>query len=86
MAYHKDEWVAGMDEMCDMGPSLFTSEERRLLTEDRHQVYWNEDMGSCPRGVKVQLMGSGGIAMYGIYDGKSPFFLAWCAMPARRPR
>lgn len=86
MAHHKDEWVAGMDEMCDMGPKLFTAEERRRLTEEHRQVFWNEDMSSCPRSERVQLMGTNGIAMYGIYDGKNPFFFAWCAMPARRPR
>lgn len=82
----KDDWVAGMDEMCDRGPDLFTQEERRALTEDRRQVFWNEDMDSCPRGLKVQLMGAGGIAVYGIYDGRTLFYRAWCPVPAWRPR
>ena len=53
-------------------------------------VFWNEDMTTCPRGVKVQLLGRGGVAVYGLYDGardhgKDIFFTAWAPVPRRRP-
>lgn len=52
-------------------------------------VFWNEDMAACPRGVKVQLLGAGGVAIYGLYDGardhgKDPFFVGWAPVPRRR--
>lgn len=48
-----------------------------------NDTYWNEDMTECPKGVKLQLLGAGGIAMYGTYDGKNKFFIAWCPVPKR---
>jgi len=48
-----------------------------------NDVYWNESMIDCPRGVKVQLLGAGGIAMYGNYDGKDKFYVAWSPVPKR---
>ena len=48
------------------------------------EVFWNEDMTTCPRGAKVQLLGAGGVALYGIYDGKDMFFTAWAPVPRRR--
>lgn len=45
--------------------------------------YW-EDMSSCPRGVKVQLLGAGGVAIYAMWDGKNPFFTHWAPLPKRR--
>ena len=49
-------------------------------------VYWDEDMTACPRGCKVQLLGGGGVAVYGAYDGKNPFFIKWAALPRNRER
>lgn len=48
------------------------------------EVFWNPDMAACPRGVKVQLLGAGGVAMYGTYDGKDKFFISWAPVPRRR--
>jgi hypothetical protein len=45
-------------------------------------VYWNYDMASCPRGVKLQLLGAGGSASYSAYHGDK-FWVGWCAMPKR---
>ena len=45
--------------------------------------FWNEDMQACPRGVKVQLLGLGGVAVYGTYSG-SDFWTAWAPCPKRR--
>lgn len=46
--------------------------------------YWNEDMSLCPRGVKCQLLGQGGVAQYATYNGKDPFWVAWAPLPKRR--
>ena len=40
-------------------------------------------MTECPRGALVQLLGRGGVATHGTYDGKSNFWLGWCPMPAK---
>lgn len=45
--------------------------------------YWN-DMDTCPRGVRVQLLGAGGVAQYGIYDGKTKFWTHWAPLPKRK--
>lgn len=45
--------------------------------------YW-EPMRDCPRGVKVQLLGLGGVAVYGMYDGRNPFWEGWAPLPKRR--
>ena len=48
-------------------------------------VFWNEDMTTCPRGTKCQLLGVGGVAHYGNYHGDS-FWQAWAPLPKRRRR
>lgn len=45
--------------------------------------YWQE-MSTCPTGVKVQLLNFGGVALYGIYDGKNDFWLNWAPLPKRK--
>lgn len=48
-------------------------------------VYWNPDMSACPRGVKVQLLGAGGVATYGEYHGPADtFWTDWAPLPKRR--
>lgn len=46
--------------------------------------YFWQPISSCPVGVKVQLLGIGGIAIYGKYDGKDDFWTDWCPVPKRR--
>lgn len=46
-------------------------------------VFWNEDMTTCPHGTKCQLLGNGGVAVYGTYHG-DPFWVGWCPLPKRR--
>lgn len=46
-------------------------------------VFWNEDMEQAPRGVKLQLLGAGGVAVYGPYHGDA-FWQAWAPLPKRR--
>lgn len=45
--------------------------------------FWNENMADCPRGVKCQLLGKGGVAAYADYHG-DPFWTAWAPLPKRR--
>lgn len=51
-----------------------------------NEVFWIEDMSTCPRGVKVQLLGFGGVAAYGTYDGKDSFWVKWQPVPRNRPK
>lgn len=46
-------------------------------------VYFNPDMSTAPRGVKLQLIGEGGVAVYSIYNG-DPFWIEWAPVPKRR--
>lgn len=39
-----------------------------------------------PRGVKLLLLGSGGVLTIGHWDGRDPFFIAWAPLPKRDPR
>jgi len=45
--------------------------------------FWNVDMNACPRGVKVQLLGAGGVAAYGTYHGDT-FWIGWAPLPRLR--
>jgi len=38
-------------------------------------------LSTCPRGAKVQLLGAGGVAMYGEYHGKEKFYTHWAPLP-----
>ena len=47
--------------------------------------FWNDNMAECPRGVKVQLLGKSGVAVYGQWNGADDFWVAWAPLPKRRP-
>ncbi|MDP2371902.1 hypothetical protein [Rhodoferax sp.] len=41
-----------------------------------------QPMSTCPRGVKVQLLGSGGVATYGQFDGNGhTWWRMWAPLP-----
>ena len=44
-------------------------------------TYW-QHINSAPRGVKCQLLGSGGVATYGLYNGDK-FWENWCPLPKK---
>lgn len=73
------DWITPMDE----------GEKVRNVTISTGGVavdqgyYWNDDMTTCPRGAKVQLLGDG-VASYGIYKGE-PFWTHWAPLPKKRP-
>ena len=45
------------------------------------EVYW-QHINSAPTGVKVQLLGKGGVAVYGTYHGDK-FWTHWCPLPKK---
>lgn len=47
-----------------------------------HDYFWRS-MDTCPRGVKVQLLGAGGVAVYGNYNGKDKFYTHWAPLPKK---
>ena len=47
------------------------------------QDYFWQRMDTCPRGVKVQLLGIGGVPAYGTFDGKNRFWSAWAPLPKK---
>ena len=55
----------------------------RTVAVDR-EYYW-QPMSTCPRGVKVQLLGAGGVAVYGTFSGKDTWWTHWAPLPVLRP-
>lgn len=47
-----------------------------------HGYFW-QPMGTCPRGVKVQLLSPHGVAVYGSWNGKEEWD-GWAPLPKRR--
>lgn len=47
------------------------------------QYYW-QPMETCPLHVKVQLLGKGGVAVYGRWNGRERFWIGWAPMPKIR--
>ncbi len=43
--------------------------------------YFWRSMITCPRGVKVQLLGKGKVAVYGQYNGADSWWLGWAPLP-----
>ncbi len=46
--------------------------------------YWQPIDTNTPRGVKLQLLGKGGVAVYGTWNGKDTFYTHWAPVPKRR--
>jgi len=46
--------------------------------------HW-QPMSTCPRGVKLQLKGKSGVALYRQYDGKDPWWVGWAPLPTEAP-
>jgi hypothetical protein len=55
--------------------------DRSVAVDTRNE--WLE-MKTCPIGVKVQLFGAGGVAVYGTWNGRDDFWQGWHPIPARR--
>ncbi len=52
------------------------------------KTYYWEPIETCPCGVKVQLLGAGGVAVYGNYNppkgGERPWWTHWAPLPTKR--
>jgi hypothetical protein len=48
-------------------------------------VYWQRIDHETPRGVKLQLLGKGGVATYGLLQGRDTFWTHWAPLPRRAP-
>lgn len=53
----------------------------KTVAVDR-EYYW-QPIETCPGGVKVQLLGAGGVAVYGQYIAKDPWWTHWAPLPAK---
>ncbi|NQW81308.1 MAG: hypothetical protein HQ445_09060 [Polaromonas sp.] len=53
-----------------------------LVAVDLH-YYW-QPIETCPLGVKVQLLGLGGVASYGNYVRGDSFWTGWAPMPRKQ--
>lgn len=54
-----------------------TADKAAVVDEE----YFWRPMDSCPLSRKVQLLTDGGVAVYGLYDGKSKGWMAWAPLP-----
>lgn len=45
------------------------------------QTYYWRPMTTCPVSAKVQLLGRGGVAVYGSWDGKADWWRGWAPLP-----
>ena len=75
--------------LLELGEQVRTAQAHKLNADQTvavaTDVFWNEDMTTCPRGAKVQLLGAGGVASYGTYHGDS-FWIGWAPLPKRREK
>ena len=78
-AVQREGWGTGWSG-CEPPAHKLNADQTVAVATD---VYWNEDMGQAPRGVKCQLLGAGGVAVYCNYHGE-PFWQAWAPLPKRR--
>ena len=46
--------------------------------------YFWQPMATCPQGVKLQLLGAGGVATYGHYLRGDSFWRGWAPLPKTR--
>jgi hypothetical protein len=44
-------------------------------------AYFWRPIATCPHSVKVQLLGRGGVAVYGQYHGRGDFWTHWAPLP-----
>jgi hypothetical protein len=45
-------------------------------------TYWLP-MSNCPKHVKLLLLGIGGVASIGEWDGRNRFWQGWCPLPKK---
>ena len=45
--------------------------------------YWNPVTQATPRGVKLQLLTVGGVAIYGLWMGEATHYTHWAPLPKK---
>lgn len=71
------DWIRKMKMMLPENSATLDSTGTTAV--DRN--YFWQPLSTCPRGAKVQLLGKGGVAMYGTYTGKETFYTHWAPLP-----
>lgn len=71
------------DHTADEAPPQFKlNRDRSTAVALDH--YWIPIGADTPRGVKLLLLGAGGVAQLGLWDGKTKFWTHWVPMPKKR--
>lgn len=69
------------------GPNVSVNESRHIAVDQAY--YLNMDMSTCPRNVKVQLLGQGGVLAYSEWHGfdgdGTSFWRGWAPLPKIPP-
>lgn len=71
---------AGQQHPISMAPSPYRLNTEGTVAVDEHNEWL--PMDQCPVNVKVQLIGAGGSAVYGEFDGEDKFWRGWAPVPA----
>ena len=67
------------DRTVTLSPELKLNRDATVAVDTNY--HW-QPMSTCPRGVKVQLLGGGGVATYGQYNGGHTWWRMWAPLPA----
>ncbi len=63
-------------------PQLFhLNSTGSVAVGNEHFLRMNDPVNPCPRGVKVQLLNRGGVAVYGVWDGRDTQWRGWYPIP-----
>lgn len=77
--FEREEAERAMAEGCSARHAI-TKDGAACIDPD---YYWRDIDQHTPRGVKLQLLGAGGVAIYAIYDGDT-FWKKWAPLPKER--
>jgi hypothetical protein len=77
--YHSDIYTTRNTQEEHMTHTINSTGTAAVATD----YYWIPIDANTPRGVKLQLLGNGGVAAYGNYQG-APFWSHWAPLPKRR--
>ncbi len=76
--YHSDIYTTRNTQEEHMTHTINSTHTAAVATD----YYWIPIDANTPRGVKLQLLGNGGVAAYGNYQG-APFWSHWAPLPKR---
>jgi hypothetical protein len=77
--YHSDIYTTRNTQEEHMTHTINSTGTAAVATD----YYWIPIDANTPRGVKLQLLGNGGVAAYGNYQG-APFWSHWAPLPKRK--